>query len=628
MTISVKLIRGLRAGIGTKWLVGAFLFGWTSIGLGAEIRGVVVDETTENPLPDVMVELGGKAEITNLAGQFRFAGLGEGIEYSLRLSHLGYEEKFVKVKPDGQVIRIALNPVTIGLREVVVTLSRGVPGETPGALSNLSAASIRRENGILEPPLLAPLIPNATAFNWGGYNLGATHLRIRGFDSNRLSISINGIPANDPEDHNVYWQDIPDFLSHTHDIQVERGVSHFRSAPSGIGGGMNLITSDAVSTRELTLGLQWGHLNTASRKLVPLADRNKIGKDRYSYRRTLTYRSGLVGDKYNFTGRFSQVKSDGYRDHSQADEWLYFLSATRYNPNMITRFQVYGGQEETGLNFSAISNAVMDTNRTYNPSAWYGRNYSGEKDHFQQPHYVLHHLWRLSPGVDLQQSLFWIHGFGYYEQLKTRRRFSEYRGDLDTNITIRSDVVRRKYVKKDQVGWMPKLYLKPEGALWEGLIGLEARQYWSDHYGRLVWTQNWSGVIGPDHQWYRWKGDKRYLELAGEVKYILNPSFKVSGGAELRNIRYKMNQERLGPFAGYDVDLDWTFVNPRLGLSYNWGETDFYLSLGRSAREPIDDQILDADNPKDKPKLSRYDMPEVKPETMTGIELGARYKTE
>lgn len=604
-----------------------FLIGWGQV-WGAEIRGIVVDKSTGNPLPDVSVLVDGKGATTNLDGHFRIEGLEEGKLYQLKCSHLSYEEASLAVRSDGSWVRVELTPRSIPLREVVVTMGRGVKGETPGALFNLPASEVRRENTILEPPMLAPLIPNATSFNWGGYTLGATHLRIRGFDSNRLSISINGIPANDPEDHNVYWQDTPDFLSHTHDIQVERGVSHFRSGPSGIGGGLNLVTADAVATRELSLGLQWGHLNTASEKFFPLADRGKIGQDRYSYRRTLTYRSGLVGERYNFTGRFSQVKSDGYRDHSQADEWLYFLSATRYDPNLITRFQVYGGQEETGLNFNAIPKSILDTNRTYNPSAWYGKNYQGENDHFQQPHYILHQIWRPADDLELNHSLFWIHGFGYYEQYKTRRRFSEYRGALDTTLTVRSDVVRRKYVKKDQVGWLPKLLYRPQGRPWEVMAGMEARQYWSDHYGRLVWTQNWSGVIGPDHQWYRWKGDKRYLGGWGEVKYSLSPDLNLSGGLEVRNVHYQMDQDSLGPFRGYEVDLKWTFVNPRVGVSYRLGETSFYFSLGQSGREPIDEQILDADNPRDVPKLGRFSQREVKPEKMTGAEVGLRHRWE
>ena len=53
---------------------------------------------------------------------------------------------------------------------------------------------------------------------------------------------VNGIPQNDPEDHNVYWLDMPDLAANLEDIQVQRGAGSAFYGPPAIGGSVNLVT--------------------------------------------------------------------------------------------------------------------------------------------------------------------------------------------------------------------------------------------------------------------------------------------------------------------------------------------------------------------------------------------------
>ena len=54
-----------------------------------------------------------------------------------------------------------------------------------------------------------------------------------------ISILVNGVPQNDPEDHNVYWLDFPDLLASTDNIQVQRGAGSAFYGPPAIGGSVN-----------------------------------------------------------------------------------------------------------------------------------------------------------------------------------------------------------------------------------------------------------------------------------------------------------------------------------------------------------------------------------------------------
>jgi len=73
---------------------------------------------------------------------------------------------------------------------------------------------------------------------------GYSHLKIRGFDQKRIGVMINGIPLNDPEDHQVYWVDMPDFAESTQDIQFQRGVGSSLYGVSTFGGSLNLQTNN------------------------------------------------------------------------------------------------------------------------------------------------------------------------------------------------------------------------------------------------------------------------------------------------------------------------------------------------------------------------------------------------
>jgi len=608
------------------------------------LEGQIVDRSTGNPIPDAIVQVERYVntepvstetlpdkdfyDMTDMAGKFRIkVGDLRGV-YTLNISHISYKEAQINATVPGKAVVIELEPASLQLAEVVVSAGRGVPGQTPGALSNIDRDLVEMSYSAQDVPLVIDEIPSATAFSWSGSDVGAAEIRIRGFGQDRIAATVNGVPINDPEDHNIYWQDTPDFLTNTFDIQVERGVSSFMSGPAGVGGGLNLVTSDAVSKRELAITYQSGNFNTE--------------------RRTLAYRSGMIDGRYNFTGRFSRVTTDGYRDHTGADNWSYFLAAARFDANMVTRLQVYGGQEEMDAYWWGLDKSTLEKNREANYSAKYKDymseffweetvNYHGERDFFEQPHYMLHNQWRLSPKLELNQSLFWIQGNGFYEEWKFDRKFAEYNlkpfdvirdededGVLDTVTIDRTDLIRRKHVEKDHTGWLPRLNWKVSKQT-QLDFGLELRAYESDHWGQVMWARELPEGVDPQHMWYRWKGSKDYYGGYVNIQHSLSDRLKLNGGIQIRQVSFNVDQEVMGAFDGQDYELDWMFINPRLGLTYQLDpSTSLYASFAGAGREPIDNQIYDADNPDDIPKVKKYGQEEIDAERMWDIEIGAR----
>ena len=78
--------------------------------------------------------------------------------------------------------------------------------------------------------------PGAYAYSDAGNGIGYSYLKIRGFPSRRIGVTINGIPLNDPESREVYWIDHPDLAASAQEIQVQRGVGASAYGTTSLGG--------------------------------------------------------------------------------------------------------------------------------------------------------------------------------------------------------------------------------------------------------------------------------------------------------------------------------------------------------------------------------------------------------
>jgi len=133
---------------------------------------------------------------------------------------------------------------TVGVHrdsEVVVTASR-YDESVHLSHANLTREDLAARIGTADIPLLLEDTPGLHAWSDAGNGMGYTYLNIRGFDQKRVGVMIDGIPLNDPEDHQVYWVNLPDFAASVEDIQVQRGITNSLGATTAIGGTVNLVT--------------------------------------------------------------------------------------------------------------------------------------------------------------------------------------------------------------------------------------------------------------------------------------------------------------------------------------------------------------------------------------------------
>jgi len=269
------------------------------------IWGKVVDRETNRGLQDANVVL--KSETTegtttDKNGEFKLIADVKPSD-KLIISYIGFETKSITVAEldnipstqtsDGSAYYIFyLDNEIIPSQTVLVEATVGKQGTTPLAFDQLKQKDIEKNYTVYDVPKYLSDLPSTTFYSESGNGISYSYLSIRGFDQRRISVSINGIPQNDPEDHNVYWLDFPDLLASTELIQVQRGAGSGVFGYPAIGGSINIITASFTNKPKLELSASYGSYVTK----------------KYS----ASFSSGLIDNKYSVYAKLGKIMSSGY----------------------------------------------------------------------------------------------------------------------------------------------------------------------------------------------------------------------------------------------------------------------------------------------------------------------------
>ncbi|MFN8134303.1 MAG: TonB-dependent receptor [Bacteroidales bacterium] len=269
------------------------------------LSGKVINHLTREELPGAGVRILNTyyAAASDNSGSFELKNIRAG-KYNIVTSYIGFSNDTLEVNLDAsKTITIELEPVAIMQDEVIVSATRA-GNNTPVAHQNLDKKAIATINFGQDLPILIGNSISAVATSDAGNGMGYTALRIRGTDMTRINVTINGLPLNDPESHNVYWVDLPDFASSTDNIQIQRGVGTSTNGASAFGASINLQSSHLKTEPYAEFSSSFGSFNTL--------------------KNTLSFGSGLLNKHFSMDGRISKLNSDGYIDRIRPFIVLYF----------------------------------------------------------------------------------------------------------------------------------------------------------------------------------------------------------------------------------------------------------------------------------------------------------------
>jgi len=561
-----------------------FLFLFVSVLTNAQqvtVSGKIVDKNQEVLTgATVLIKETNQGISTDLDGNFTLK-LNKGT-FTIQVSYIGFKtiEKNIYLDKDN-LFTIVLYEDDNVLDEVLVSAVRAT-SSIPVTYSNLSKKELAKRNLGQDIPILLNYLPSVISSSDAGAGVGYTYLNVRGSNSERINVTINGIPYNDPESHGTFWVNLGDFASSTENLQLQRGVGTSTNGSGAFGASLNILT-DAVSE------IAGGEIS------------NSFGS--YGTRKhSVKFTTGKINEHLEVSGRFSNIHSDGYVDRAFTDLKSYFLQASYKDKNTLIKAVSFGGAERTYQSWYGLDPQQLKEDRRQNPYT-----YENEVDDYKQNHYQLHWNEKLNSHWSTNLGLNYTKGAGFFEQYKA----AENAADFNNLIEDGSDVIVRRWLDNDFYVLNFNANYKDEKL--NIISGVSYSNYTGDHFGEVIWGSNLSSGTSIQDRYYFSDAKKTDLSIFSKATYEINKKVAAYLDLQGRFVSYKTagltsNRNPL------DVDAKFNFFNPKAGFTYKIAaQNNVYLSYARANREA---------------NRNDFENGVSSPEILDDIELGWRYKND
>ncbi|PZD78940.1 TonB-dependent receptor domain-containing protein [Mesonia sp. K7] len=565
------------------------------------ISGTVIQDGKK--LPNVSVEVleTNQGTITDLDGNFKLDVLPG--NYNLKFTYGNAKTVSVEAFEDVYLM-VDLSNVQEQLGEVFLS-SIKVDADSPITYSNLTKEEIEERNLGQDIPVLMNYLPSVVTTTDAGNGVGYTGIRVRGSDATRTNVTINGIPYNDSESQGSFWVNLGDFASSVENIQLQRGVGTSTNGAGAFGASLNIQTDEYQKEASAEIANSFGSYNTR--------------------KHTAKFSTGLINNHFEFSGRGSLIKSDGYIDRAESDLKSYFVQGNYIADNTLIKAIMFSGKERTYQAWYGIDGDQLEEDRTYNPAGVYTDEagnelfYDNQTDNYQQDHYQL--LWnqRLDNNWSTNLAFHYTRGRGYYEEFQEDATLEEYGMQNFTangeEVTT-SDLVNRSWLDNHFYGTVFSVNYKNDKL--DAVFGGGWNKYDGDHFGDVIYTR-FAQNNEPYEPYYFNNAKKTDFNLYGKATFAISEKLMAFGDLQIRTINY----EAEGPtqeVSNFPIDDSFTFFNPKGGLTYQINnQNQLYASVAVAHREPSRSDYEDAfENGEEAPSE----------EQLLDYELGYRLKKE
>jgi iron complex outermembrane receptor protein len=406
-----------------------------------------------------------------------------------------------------------------------------------------------------------------------GTGVGYTYISIRGSDATRINVTIDGVPINDAEDQGVYWVDMPDIVSSTDNIQIQRGVGTSTNGAGAFGGSINIETTKLTTQPYAEISSSAGSYNT--------------------FKNSLEFGSGLLDGHWAVDGRVSKITSNGYIDRGTADLESAFLDLGYYSKKTMIKFIGFTGKERTYQAWYGVPQDSLATNRTFNPAGMYTdasgntQYYPGETDNYEQDYFQLHLSQQIGNRWELNAALFQTNGIGYYEDFDAGYNYSYYglSNPVQGTDTLKNgNFIEDLWLNNNFYGATYNLKYTDHDRL-DASIGGAWTQYFGEHYDNLIWAQN-GGIPSNNYSYISYHDLKTEYNIFARANYQLSHKISLYGDLQFRHVNYSFVGDN-DQFVSVTQDVLLNFFNPKGGISYDMSSTqNMYISAAVGNKEP------------------------------------------
>ena len=471
-----------------NWLSVAMLITSVTVFSQTVLSGKVVDEINQ-PLPGATVVIQGSkvGASTDFDGNFNFDSSIE--SGTLVVSFIGYQSKSVSFNGAGELGTIALAPSAESLDEIIITqTSFAIDRKTPVAVSTIKASLIENKLGSQEFPEILKSTPGVYATKSGG-GFGDGRLTVRGFDSENVAVTINGVPVNDMENGKVYWSNWAGLSDVTSAMQVQRGLGASKLAVPSIGGTVNILSKTTDSEAGGSAGTTFGNDNYF-----------KVGA---------TVSTGLLDSGLAATVSASRTTGDGFVDGTEFKGTNYFVNLSyKINDNHKLSLTSFGspqrhGQRQNRSLISTYQNA--ESGQKFNPD-WGlrdGNVVHVEDNFYHKSQTSLNHYWTINDKSNLSTAVYasWGQGGGGGTAGDNRDLFSQRIGGDDQPMDIDNIVSINRANGEQGLGSEAYLRASRNDHSWFGILstydrdlseslklttGVDLRTYTGKHFSEVT----------------------------------------------------------------------------------------------------------------------------------------------
>ncbi len=443
--------------------------------------------------------------------------------------------------------------------------------QLPVSYSQANDKSIRLLDYGTEPTYILQRMPGISFTTDNGTQFGYSGFRLRGIDQNRINITVNGLPLNEPEDAGTYFSNFSGLLSHASSVQLQRGIGLSKNGAPAFAGSLDFDTKKSLDN-QTGFELMAGSFST--------------------FRLRAETQHG--NEKDLFTFKMNAVSSDGFKEHSNnrsgsgSFQWQHNSGKTRM------LYLLLAGINKNELSWLGVTDSAAKSNFKSNG------NSEKEAGNFSQVLQQFHLTTSLPKNRSFHAGLFYNYTKGGYGFDLYNFLYLPYPGSL---LEYRT---RSNY-------WGMLLDYNFIGKNYTISTGL---------YGSL-YRKHHRGVNAPDETLlYKNYGDKH--ELSPFAKFI----FRKNKFYFFTDLQYRVaNFSYTGT-----VDLkefNWNFFNPLTGAGYQLNKNLYlYASAGNIKREPGRNDIFmgNDDLAKDNTGNALYN--DLAAEKNISFEAGMRYKKE
>jgi iron complex outermembrane recepter protein len=468
-------------------------------------------------------------------------------------------------------VLVGLSAKAEEIEELVITRIYSASDSSPVTYQDIEKSQMQAVIQLQEASFFLQKTPSIISYSDAGSYQGYSYFRLRGIDQTRINMTLDGIPLNEPEDQGVYFSNYPGIFNSLENIQIQRGVGTSQNGTASYAGTIQLISMDLKQPKRTELEASVGSFDTFSG--------------------SAEYLSGMENGK-SFYANLSGVSSDGYKLHSGNQSHSIFLSGMSEDGGGIWRALAFSGKQENELAWVGVELDSINQNRRSNANA------EQENDRYEQSLISIAREQKINDELQLEVR-------GYYNKL-----IGSYDFDFNNFIGLPStDELYNYKLDADFYGIYSNIHYKQQD--FDISSGIHINQYKRAHIGsekeigelyeNTGYRDSYSAFLKTNYYWgnLTWFADIQYRST----------DFDYQGRVEFDK-------------------LDWSFVNPRLGLSYQLDDFLWYYSLGKTGREPtrtdlfagMDNLELDSDG---EPLLSIVD-----PEKVIDHELGVRFQGE